>query len=115
VKPTLTSEDPVGWYECELLGDDSVRACQWWDGKELLAFREKHGQRCVPLPLDVYTNFRRLIPAAPETVIGDGKTLITPGRWRIAMGSDNEHVITEPFISWKGWTYTFIGPVPEGG
>jgi hypothetical protein len=113
VKTTLTSEDKPGWYVCRLVIGPmhEEEFAFYWNGKRLC--RGPGGVQ-VKRKMADYDNFRRLTEV-PPTIIGDGQTMVQPGRYRIAMGSDNEHDITEPFVSWKGWTYQRVNPQPADG
>jgi hypothetical protein len=106
VKPTLTSEEAV---------------------KQLLAAAIEvrdtldHPTRSVDALMagrldDAIKNFRPLAEM-PTKIIGDGKTIIKPGRYRITFKgfADIEDNIVEPCVSWHGWCYQSLTPTPGDG
>lgn len=64
MKTTLTKDDPAGWYLCDCLDSEGVRA-RWWSGNALKTWPTDDW-----LCKERYTNFRRLYTEEDAAAMG---------------------------------------------
>lgn len=76
-KPTLTADDPIGWYECRYVFESpDDRVARYWDGERL----RLNPRNSSWYGLEAYADFRRLVYAEPTPQPGVAE-LVAALRW----------------------------------